>query len=92
VSLYLGLGKVYSLEVRVESAPAGPPAPGVYLPKSLSINTDLRVLFSNQHRRRTFTYSGFALVAPPSGTPDATTSAAPAGPEPPGSSAGGGSR
>jgi hypothetical protein len=92
VTLYLGLGKVYSLEVRVESAPAGPMAPDVYLPKSLTINTDLRVLFTNQHRRRTFTYGEFALVAPPPEKPDATTSAAPSQPEPAGVSSGGGSR
>jgi hypothetical protein len=76
VSLYLGLGKVHSLEVMLEAVPAGSMAPGVFLPKSLTINTNLRILFTNQHRRRTFSYAGYALVASPSASPDASTSGA----------------
>ena len=66
VSLYLGLGKVHSLEVLLEAAPAGAAAPEVYLPRRLMISTNLRVFFSNQHRRRTFSYADFAPLASPS--------------------------
>lgn len=90
VSLYLGLGKVHSLEVSLESGPVGPMAPGVYLPSRLSINTNLRVLFSNQHRRRTFTYSGHSLALPPA--TDATTSGDASGTGAVGARAGGGRR
>ena len=72
VSLYLGLGKVHSLEVALDAAPVGAMAPNVYLPTRLSVNTNLRVLFSNQHRRRTFTYSDFTPIVPPAGAPAPT--------------------
>lgn len=88
VSLFLGLGRVHSIEVGLEAAPAGPMAPGVFLPRLLSINTNLRVLFSNQHRRRTFSYGSYAPVASPS-APDAATSGTSNAPGPAASQGGG---
>jgi len=56
VSLFLGLSRVRSLEVGLE---AGRVAPGVYLPREVTIVTHARVFFAAIHRRQVFTYFDF---------------------------------
>lgn len=56
VSLFLGLSRVRSLEVGLEAERV---APGVYLPRELTIVTNARILFAAIHRRQTFTYFDF---------------------------------
>jgi len=56
VSLFLGLSRVRSLEVGLEAAAV---APGVYLPRAVTIVTHARVLFTAVHRRQVFTYDDF---------------------------------
>jgi hypothetical protein len=56
VSLFLGLSRVRSLEVGLEAAAV---APGVYLPREVTIVTHARILFAAIHRRQVFTYFDF---------------------------------
>jgi len=59
ISIALSLAKVHELEVSLDSQPV---APGVYLPRQITVRTSSRVLVGSSRQRNVYRYSKFTPV------------------------------